>query len=103
MTHIQRSALLPYPASHLYELVNRVEHYPEFLPWCSGASILSETEHEMCARLEIAKAGVSQSFTTRNALVPGWVLHGPFPEYQTVDRAGGGCFRPPGKSRSGAR
>ena len=89
MTHIQRSALLPYPASHLYELVNRVEHYPEFLPWCSGATILSESEHEMCARLDIAKAGVSQSFTTRNTLVPGeriarQLVDGPFSDFRGV-------------------
>ena len=65
MTHIQRSALLPYPASHLYNLVNRVETFiRSFCPWCSGATVLSETDTEMCARLDIAKAGMSQAFTT---------------------------------------
>ncbi|MCK5532703.1 type II toxin-antitoxin system RatA family toxin [Halopseudomonas sp.] len=87
MTHIQRSALLPYPASHLYNLVNRVECYPEFLPWCSGATVLSETDTEMCARLDIAKAGMSQAFTTRNALVPGEritlrLVDGPFSDFR---------------------
>ncbi|WP_373188122.1 type II toxin-antitoxin system RatA family toxin [Halopseudomonas sp.] len=71
MTHIHRSALLPYPAYRLYELVNRVEHYPEFLPWCSRAEVLHETQDEMRARLTVAKAGMSSAFTTRNSMVPG--------------------------------
>lgn len=83
MTHIQRSALLPYTAEQMYDLVNRVEHYPEFLPWCSETEILDETEESMRARLTVAKAGLRQSFTTRNALVPGQQIHmrlenGPF-------------------------
>ena len=71
MTHIKRSALLPFPAERLYDLVNRVEHYPEFLPWCSKAEVLSESDEQMRARLTVGKAGIHQSFTTRNDLVPG--------------------------------
>jgi len=48
-THIQRSALLPYPASALYALVNDVDRYPEFLPWCSSAQILEQDEGLMRA------------------------------------------------------
>lgn len=71
MTHIQRSALLPYPAESLFELVNRVERYPEFLPWCSAAEILEESDQQMRARLTVGKAGIHQSFTTVNDLEPG--------------------------------
>ncbi len=89
MTHIQRSALLPYPASRLYDLVNRVEHYPEFLPWCSKAEILGESEIEMCAELTVSKAGFSQAFTTRNTLIPNerialHLVNGPFSDLQGV-------------------
>ena len=56
-THIQRSALLPYPAQALYDLVNDVAHYPEFLPWCSSAQILESTEVLMRASLGVAKGG----------------------------------------------
>lgn len=69
-THIQRSALLPYPASALYALVNDVDRYPEFLPWCSSAQILEQDEGLMRAGLTVAKGGLSQQFTTRNTLVP---------------------------------
>ena len=70
-THIQRSALLPYPAQALYDLVNDVAHYPEFLPWCSSAQILESTEVLMRASLGVATGGLSQHFVTRNTLVPG--------------------------------
>ena len=46
-THISRSALLPYPAQALYDLVNDVARYPEFLPWCSTAEVL-DASTELC-------------------------------------------------------
>lgn len=87
MTHIQRSALLPYTAEQMYDLVNRVEHYPEFLPWCSETQVLEESDEIMRARLTVAKAGLKQSFTTRNTLVTGRQINmrledGPFSDLQ---------------------
>ena len=70
-TRIQRSALLPYPARALYDLVNDVASYPQFLPWCSAAEVLESNDHLMRATLKVGRAGISQQFTTRNALVPG--------------------------------
>src|SRR5690606_21700652 len=43
-THTQRSALLPYPARALNDLVNDVASYPQFLPWCSTSEVLEESE-----------------------------------------------------------
>ncbi|WP_277422604.1 SRPBCC family protein, partial [Pseudomonas viridiflava] len=48
-THIQRSALLPYPAQFLYDLVNDVARYPEFPPWCSEAEVLESSPEHMRA------------------------------------------------------
>src|SRR3990167_8365952 len=70
-THIQRSALLPYPAQALYDLVNDVASYPEFLPWCSSAEVLESSPEHMRASVGVAKGGLSQHFVTRNTLVPG--------------------------------
>lgn len=88
-THIQRSALLPYPAQALYDLVNDVAKYPEFLPWCSSAEILESTKVLMRARLGVAKGGLSQHFVTRNTLVPGQSIEmnleeGPFTKLHGV-------------------
>ncbi|MBD8598719.1 type II toxin-antitoxin system RatA family toxin [Pseudomonas sp. W2Oct36] len=88
-THIQRSALLPYPAQALYDLVNDVSRYSEFLPWCSGASVLEQSDTSMRARVEIAKGGLSQHFVTRNTLTPGQTIEmnleeGPFSQLHGV-------------------
>lgn len=69
-THIQRSALLPYSASVLYNLINDVASYPEFLPWCSASEVLEQREDFMRAALMIAKGHLSQRFVTKNTLVP---------------------------------
>ncbi|WP_263144767.1 type II toxin-antitoxin system RatA family toxin [Pseudomonas sp. RIT-PI-AD] len=86
-THIQRSALLPYSAQALYELVNDVARYPEFLPWCSASEVLDADETHMRAGLTVGKAGLSQRFVTRNTLVPGQSIElnldeGPFTHFQ---------------------
>ena len=70
-THIQRSALLPYPAQALYDLVNDVASYPQFLPWCSASEVLESGPTRMRATLKVGRAGISQQFTTCNILVPG--------------------------------
>jgi ribosome-associated toxin RatA of RatAB toxin-antitoxin module len=70
-THIHRSALLPYPAQALFDMVNDVASYPQFLPWCSASEVLSATATEMRASMTVAKGGFSQRFITHNQLVPG--------------------------------
>lgn len=82
-TRIQRSALLPYPAQALYDLVNDVASYPQFLPWCAASEVLEASESEMRASLTVAKGGISQQFSTHNRLVPGKsiemrLVEGPF-------------------------
>lgn len=88
-TRIQRSALLPYPARALYDLVNDVARYPEFLPWCSKAEVLSSDEQHMRAALTVAKGGLTQTFITRNDLHPGQSIvmnleDGPFSQLHGV-------------------
>lgn len=83
MMCIQRSALLPVSAQVLYDLVNDVASYPQFLPWCDSSEVLEASAEQMTARLTIAKGGVNQSFVTRNTLVPGEriemnLVEGPF-------------------------
>lgn len=70
-TRIQRSALLPYPARALYDLVNDVSSYPQFLPWCTGTELLESSPTRLRATLKVGKAGISQQFTTCNSMVPG--------------------------------
>lgn len=68
MTEIRRSALLPYSSGIIYQLINDVEAYPQYMDGCVGAEILSHDADTMEARLDLAKAGIKLSFTTRNQL-----------------------------------
>ena len=69
MTIINRSALLPYNAHQLYTLVNDVESYPRYLDGCVGAQVLHLGDDMMEARLDLARGGIKQSFSTRNRLL----------------------------------
>ena len=67
--HVSKSALLPYSAQQLFELINDIESYPDFLDGCVSAEILHLEEGLMEARLSLSKKGISQEFVTRNRLV----------------------------------
>jgi putative ubiquitin-RnfH superfamily antitoxin RatB of RatAB toxin-antitoxin module/ribosome-associated toxin RatA of RatAB toxin-antitoxin module len=51
--------------------VTDVPAYPQFLPWCDHARVLTEQPGGMTAEVGIAFSGVRQNFTTRNPHVPG--------------------------------
>jgi len=85
-TKIDRSALLLYPAHAMFALVNDIESYPRFMDGCVGAEVLSRSEECIEARLHLAKAGIRQSFITRNRLEPGRIrmelVEGPFESFE---------------------
>ena len=70
MSVVRRSAIVPYSASQMYALVNDVERYPDFVPWCSKSTsnIISPTEKQ--ASLHFARGAIKTSFTTKNTLTP---------------------------------
>mgnify|MGYP003503090423 FL=1 len=70
MPQIERSALVFYSCKQMFDLVNDVASYPQFLPGCSASQVLSVEGHVQTARLEVSKAGIRQHFTTRNTLTP---------------------------------
>ena len=69
MTIINRSALLPYDAHQLFSLVCDIESYPRYMDGCVGASVLHRDADVIEARLDLARAGIKQSFSTRNRMV----------------------------------
>ncbi len=70
MAQICKSALVPFSAKTMYQLVNDVESYPIFLPDCSAAKIMINEDSSVIASITIEKSGIRQSFTTRNELTP---------------------------------
>lgn len=89
MTTITRSALVMYSAEQMFDLVNDVRRYPEFLDGCKATEVISEGDDFIEARLTIAKAGFNQSFSTHNNLVRPermemQLMDGPFTRFHGV-------------------
>ncbi|WP_372861694.1 type II toxin-antitoxin system RatA family toxin [Spongiibacter sp.] len=70
MNDIRRSALLPYSSEAIFQLINDVAAYPEYMDGCVGAEVLAVDDNSMEARLDLSRAGIRMSFTTRNTLTP---------------------------------
>ena len=66
MARVEKSVLVPHTPERMYELVDNVEEYPIFLPWCGGTELISRDEFRTEATLHIAYMGIRQSFTTEN-------------------------------------
>lgn len=89
MTQVQKSALVKYSAQQMFDLVNDIEAYPQFLPWCSGSRIIKREEDVVEAELTISKGGFKKSFSTRNKIDMGGritvsLLNGPFSHLEGV-------------------
>ena len=69
MAHVSRSALIGYSAQQMFDLVNDIEQYPQFMQGCRSARVISKTDTELVGELSFAKAGVTQTFVTRNSLI----------------------------------
>jgi len=67
---VSKHALVPFSVSQMYALVNDVESYAGFLPWCDKSVILQQTDKEIKASLNIAYGSLNKSFTTLNKLTP---------------------------------
>jgi ribosome-associated toxin RatA of RatAB toxin-antitoxin module len=83
MADVYKSVLLAYSAEQMFALVERVEDYPQFLPWCSEIVVHERRENQLTASLMINYRGVKQMFTTTNVHIPSEsmqmrLLDGPF-------------------------
>ncbi|HNQ03568.1 MAG TPA: type II toxin-antitoxin system RatA family toxin [Thiobacillaceae bacterium] len=83
MAEVIKSVLVPYSSLEMFELVDRVEDYPLFLPWCGGTELHHRDETITEATIHIRYLHVKQHFTTRNSKVAGEEMHirlisGPF-------------------------
>ncbi|MBS1188055.1 MAG: type toxin-antitoxin system RatA family toxin [Burkholderiaceae bacterium] len=97
MGSVRKSILLNYSAQQMYALVERIEEYPQFLPWCGGVDVARDGDDgTVTATLTLDIHGLRQSFTTRNRNVPGQsiamsLVDGPFRTLR-----GGWLFKPLG-------
>ncbi len=66
MARVEKSVLVPHPPERMFDLVDRVEDYPSFLPWCGGTEVKWRDEATTVATIHIAYLGIRHSFTTEN-------------------------------------
>jgi ribosome-associated toxin RatA of RatAB toxin-antitoxin module len=67
---VERSAIVPYTPAQMFDLVNDVASYPQFLPWCSASRVKETSATERIASLHIERGVLRSKFTTRNRLQP---------------------------------
>ena len=87
MREIKRSALVSKPPAEMFALINDIESYPEFLPWCTHARVQSRSQTEIVATLVVRQGALHGEFTTRNTLEPDrsilmHLVSGPFRVFQ---------------------
>jgi ribosome-associated toxin RatA of RatAB toxin-antitoxin module len=70
MAVVHKSVFLGYSAEQMFALVERVEDYPKFLPWCGGVEVRQREENKLVATISIQYHGVRQTFTTENVNTP---------------------------------
>lgn len=70
MAVVHKSVLLHYSAAQMFALVDRVEDYPSFLPWCGGVEVRERSADKLVAAIQINYHGVKQGFITENRNTP---------------------------------
>jgi ribosome-associated toxin RatA of RatAB toxin-antitoxin module/CRP-like cAMP-binding protein len=63
---VRKTVLMPYPAESMFDIIEQAEHYPQFIPWCSGAEILERNDEFVAARVSMRVAGLQLALETRN-------------------------------------
>ena len=87
MPTIQREKVVPYSPQQMFDLINTVEDYPKFVPYCKSATIVNQTTDELHVQLDFAKGALHKSFTTCNRLqkdkmIEVRLLDGPFKQVE---------------------
>lgn len=70
MAVVHKTVFISYSTEQMFALVEKVEDYPKFLPWCGEVNVLQRAEHELVATLSINYHGIKQKFTTKNSNQP---------------------------------
>ena len=91
MKRIARSAIVECSAEAFCALVEDIESYPSFLPWCAAVRVRERSPGRTVATLTLASKGIRQSFTTENTNLPGRsidmrLVEGPFRQFSAAWR-----------------
>lgn len=70
MRETSNSALIGQPPGRLFDLINDIESYPAFIPWCTHAKVLTKSDRQIVATIGVKQGPLQSEFTTRNDLEP---------------------------------
>jgi ribosome-associated toxin RatA of RatAB toxin-antitoxin module len=87
MTTISNTTSVSFSSEQFFTVVNDVDSYPKFLPWCNSSKVIESTEDSMLASIGVKKSAFTQEFTTKNSIVKNEriemnLLKGPFKHFQ---------------------
>ncbi len=100
MPDVSHSVLVEFTPAQMFSLVDMVEDYPKFLPWCGGATLIHRDAETTQATILINYRGIRRSFTTENVkrapvAMQIRLVEGPFSKldgsWRFIDLAGRGC------------
>jgi ribosome-associated toxin RatA of RatAB toxin-antitoxin module len=100
MREVKRTALVSQPPAVLFAMINDIDAYPQFLPWCTHARVLERTDTHILATIGVRQGALSGEFTTRNTLeaertITMHLVKGPFTtlegRWQLTPLAPNGC------------
>ncbi|MDA8329345.1 MAG: type II toxin-antitoxin system RatA family toxin [Betaproteobacteria bacterium] len=83
MALVNKSVLVAHSAQRMFDLVDGIEAYPEFLPWCGGSEVSVRSPERLVASIQIDYMHIKQRFSTENNneaphLIQMKLLDGPF-------------------------
>jgi len=89
MTTISKNALVSHSPEEMFKLIDDIEAYSEFLPWCGKATEISRDEKNVEASILISHSGLNKKFTTQNKntafdKIEMHLLNGPFKKLDGV-------------------
>jgi len=70
MAAVEKSVLIMRTPEQMFALVDQVEDYPQFLPWCGGVEVLARSAEITAARIHINYRGIRAHFATENSKQP---------------------------------
>ncbi len=70
MIEIKKTVIVPFTPKQMFEIVNDIETYPNYLPWCSSTKIQDQTEDLLVGSIYLEYLKVKTHFTTRNKNTP---------------------------------
>ena len=97
MPTVRKSAIVPCSCETMFALVEDIEAYPDFLPWCSGTEVFERGPRITRARLDVSYHGLHTHVATLNRKHPPERIELEFEEGPFERFAGVWRFAPLGK------